>query len=48
MHPFDGVDELRVRPADDRLVPVQVDGDYIGEHEEAVFSILRGGLQIVR
>ena len=35
-------------PRDDRLVPVQVDGDFVGEHEEAVFSVLRGGLQIVR
>jgi diacylglycerol kinase family enzyme len=48
VHPFDGVHELRVRSADDRPVPVQVDGDYVGEHEEAVFSILPGGLRIVR
>ena len=44
---FDGLDELRVRSADDRPVPVQVDGDYIGEHEEAVFSVLRGGLRVL-
>ena len=45
---FDGVHQLRVRSADDRPVPVQVDGDYLGEHEEAVFSVLPGGLNIVR
>ena len=38
---------LRVRSADERPVPLQVDGDYIGAHEEAVFTILPGGLRIV-
>ena len=28
---FDGLDRLRVRSADDRPVPLQVDGDYIGD-----------------
>ena len=44
---FDGIDRLQVRSADDRPVPLQVDGDYIGTHEEAVFTVLRGGLRIV-
>ena len=44
---FDGVDRLRVRSVDDRPVPVQVDGDYIGPHEEARFSVLPGGLQVI-
>ena len=44
---FDGLDGLRVRSADDRPVPVQVDGDYIGEHEEASFSVLPGGLRVL-
>ena len=44
---FDGLDGLRVRSVDDRPVPVQVDGDYIGELEEAVFSVLPGGLQVL-
>ena len=44
---FDGLDGLRVRSADERPVPVQVDGDYVGEHEEAVFSVLRGGLKVL-
>jgi diacylglycerol kinase family enzyme len=26
---------------------VQVDGDYVGEHEEAVFSVLPGGLKVL-
>jgi diacylglycerol kinase family enzyme len=36
-----------VRSADERPVPVQVDGDYIGGHEEAVFSVLPGGLRVL-
>ena len=44
---FDGLDGLRVRSADDRPVPIQVDGDYIGTHEEAVFSVLPGGLRVL-
>jgi diacylglycerol kinase family enzyme len=47
VHAFDGLETLRVRSADERPVPVQVDGDYVGEHEEAVFSVLPGGLQLV-
>ena len=47
VHAFDGVDRLRVRSADERPVPLQVDGDFIGAHDEAVFTILPGGLQIV-
>ncbi len=44
---FDGLDGLRVRSVDERPVPVQVDGDYVGEHEEAVFSVLPGGLRVL-
>jgi diacylglycerol kinase family enzyme len=47
VHAFDGLEGLRVRSADDRPVPVQVDGDYIGTHEEAVFSVLPGGLKVL-
>ncbi|HZB76112.1 MAG TPA: diacylglycerol kinase family protein [Solirubrobacteraceae bacterium] len=46
-HAFDGVGTLRVRSCDDRPVPVQVDGDYIGEHEEAVFSVRPGALRVL-
>ena len=44
---FDGLDGLRVRSFDERPVPVQVDGDFIGHHEEAVFSVLPGGLRVL-
>jgi len=47
VHAFEGLDGLRVRSADDRPVPVQVDGDFIGTHDEAVFSVLPGGLKIL-
>ena len=46
-HAFDGLDGLVVRSCDDRPVPVQVDGDYIGEHEEAVFSVSPGVLRVL-
>jgi diacylglycerol kinase family enzyme len=47
VHAFDGLEGLRVRSFDERPVPVQVDGDFIGHHEEAVFSVLRGGLRVL-
>jgi diacylglycerol kinase family enzyme len=47
VHAFDGLDGLVVRSADDRPVPVQVDGDYVGTHEEARFSVLPGGLRVL-
>jgi diacylglycerol kinase family enzyme len=46
-HAFDGLDGLVVRSCDERPVPVQVDGDYIGEHEEAVFSVSPGVLRVL-
>jgi len=44
---FDGLQELRVRSVDERPVPVQVDGDFIGVHEEAVFTLKPGGLLVL-
>jgi diacylglycerol kinase family enzyme len=44
---FDRLDGLRVRSVDERPVPVQVDGDYIGTHEEAVFTVHAGGVNVV-
>jgi diacylglycerol kinase family enzyme len=44
---FDGLHGLRVRSFDERPVPVQVDGDFIGHHEEAVFSVLPAGLRVL-
>ena len=38
---------LRVRSVDERPVPLQVDGDYIGEETEAVFGLKAGGLHVV-
>jgi diacylglycerol kinase family enzyme len=47
VHALDGLRELRVRSADERPVPVQVDGDYVGEYDEAVFGVLPGGLRVL-
>jgi diacylglycerol kinase family enzyme len=47
VHAFDGLQGLRVRSFDERPVPVQVDGDFIGHHEEAVFSVLPAGLKVL-
>ena len=47
VHAIDGLQGLRVRSFDDRPVPVQVDGDFIGLHEEAVFSVLPRGLKVL-
>jgi diacylglycerol kinase family enzyme len=38
---------LRMRSADGRPIPIQVDGDYIGDADEAVFGISPGGLTVV-
>ena len=40
-------DGLVVRSLDDRLLPMQVDGDHFGDSLEARFSVLRGGLRVV-
>jgi diacylglycerol kinase family enzyme len=42
-----GVTELTVRSADDRPLPLQVDGDYVGDVAEAHYSILPDALTIV-
>jgi diacylglycerol kinase family enzyme len=47
VHAFDRLKGLQVRSFDHRPVPVQVDGDFIGQHEEAVFSVLPGGLRVL-
>jgi diacylglycerol kinase family enzyme len=44
---FAGVGELVVRSADDRAVPLQVDGDYIGDVSEARFSVSPAKLHVV-
>ncbi len=44
---FAGVDRLSVRSADGRPVPIQVDGDYVGEHDTAEFSVRSRALRVV-
>lgn len=39
--------EMTVRSSDGRTLPLQVDGDYLGEVTEARYSIMRGALTIV-
>jgi diacylglycerol kinase family enzyme len=47
VHPFSGMHGLQVRSLDDRTLPLQVDGDYIGEADEAVFEVRPGGITVV-
>jgi diacylglycerol kinase family enzyme len=44
---FTGVHSLRVRSLDGRSVPVQVDGDHVGDDEEAVFEVSAGALRVL-
>jgi diacylglycerol kinase family enzyme len=44
---FANVHEFRVRSLDERPLPLQVDGDYIGEVPEAVFGVVRAGISVV-
>jgi diacylglycerol kinase family enzyme len=47
VHPFGGLQKITVRSADERALPLQVDGDYIGEVHEAEFSVIPGGILVV-
>jgi diacylglycerol kinase family enzyme len=47
VHPFHAVGGLTVRSEDERLLPLQVDGDYIGEAPEAVFTVAPGALTVL-
>ena len=47
VHPFSRVDRLRVRSLDARRLPLQVDGDFIGEVESAEFGVLPRGLMVL-
>jgi diacylglycerol kinase family enzyme len=44
---FSGVDHVRIRSADERAVPLQVDGDHIGDVESAEFGIRPAALRVV-
>ena len=45
--PFSGVSSVDVRSLDGRPLPLQVDGDYIGEAEQVSFGITPQALQVV-
>jgi diacylglycerol kinase family enzyme len=45
--PFSGVTKLSIRSLDDRLLPLQVDGDYIGEARDATFTVKPRGIAVV-
>lgn len=47
VQPFTGQRTLRIRSLDDRPLPVQVDGDYIGELAEVRFRVIPSGLLVL-
>jgi diacylglycerol kinase family enzyme len=47
VHPFTALKQLRVRSLDERPLPLQVDGDYIGEVDEAHFGVTGAGIAVV-
>ena len=47
VHGFAGARTVTVRSGDERPLPLQVDGDYIGEVSEARFRAVPEGLLIV-
>lgn len=47
VHPFPSIQEAVVASADDRPLPVQVDGDYIGERDSVRFAAAPRSLTIV-
>ena len=44
---YSGATEIRVVSADGRAVPLEVDGDWIGDVTEAVYGVTPGGLTVV-
>jgi len=47
VHPFTALTQVRIRSLDERALPLQVDGDYIGEVHEAVFGLTPKGIAVV-
>jgi diacylglycerol kinase family enzyme len=47
VHAFGNLSSLRVRSLDDRPLPLQVDGDYIGEVQDAEFGVTSRGILVV-
>jgi len=46
VHAFSELPSLRVRSLDERALPLQVDGDYIGEVSEAEFRVTPAGILV--
>ena len=47
IHAFAGVDGLRCTSVDGRPIPLQLDGDHVGDVTEAIFAIRPGALGVV-
>jgi hypothetical protein len=47
VYPFTEIEQLRVRSLDERALPLQVDGDYIGDVDQAWFGVRPGGIVII-
>lgn len=47
VHAYQGAGALRVVSADDRTLPLQVDGDYIGEVREAEYECVPAALSVI-
>jgi len=47
VHTFAALEEIVVRSTDERPLPVQVDGDHIGEVTEATSGLAPGALRLV-
>jgi diacylglycerol kinase family enzyme len=47
VHPFGALSAVQVRSLDERALPLQVDGDYIGEVHEAEFGVTPKGILVV-
>jgi diacylglycerol kinase family enzyme len=45
--PFAAIERLEISSLDERPLPLQVDGDYIGEVHEAVFGVTPRGIAVV-
>ena len=47
VRPFSGLDQVHVRSRDERPLPIQVDGDYIGEARDALFVVKPKAMLVV-
>jgi diacylglycerol kinase family enzyme len=47
VHAFSGLHGLRISSGDGRPLPLQVDGDYIGVVDEAVFRVVPSGIAVI-